>query len=189
MHSGGQCIIRLDLQGRCTWSSLNECASLYQQSCRTSKINGDFKKLVNKVLIRPAKVKPCELKRVGLGLAQGSVVALKVGGASSRTTCSYNWTANEILEKRGQRIQEIAKKKTTKNWHWMAAAAEHLQPQPLPQTSTFNTDIKTPYSNLTAEVEWWHGSSRQPPPNPPAASCCRILMALRQRPQAPGEPL
>lgn len=54
-----------------------------------------------------------------------------------------------------------------------AAAAEHLQPQPLPQTSTFNTDIETPYSNLTAEVEWWHGSSRQPPaehlPLPPAA--------------------
>lgn len=37
---------------------------------------------------------------------------------------------------------------------------------------------KTPYSNLTAEVEWWHGSSRVP--------CCkhRILMAVRQRPQA-----
>lgn len=47
--------------------------------------------------------------------------------------------------------------------------------------SPFTTDIKTPYSNLTAEVEWWHGSSRVP--------CCihRILMAVRQRPQAPGQ--
>lgn len=47
--------------------------------------------------------------------------------------------------------------------------------------SPFTTDIKTPYSNLTAEVEWWHDSSRVP--------CCmyRILMAARQRPQAPGQ--
>lgn len=47
--------------------------------------------------------------------------------------------------------------------------------------SPFTTDIKTPYSNLTAEVEWWHGSSRVP--------CCihRILMAVRQRPQAVGQ--
>lgn len=125
----GQCITLLGLQGRCTWSYLNECTSLYQQSCRNSKINGDVKKLVNKVLTRPAKAKLCELKRVGLGLAQGSVVGLKVGGASSRTTCSYNRRANEILEKRGQRIQEIAKKKK-KNWHCMAAAPVTPTPPP-----------------------------------------------------------
>lgn len=48
-------------------------------------------------------------------------------------------------------------------------------------TSPFTKDMKTPYSNLTAEVEWWHVSSRVP--------CCihRIVMAVRQRPQAPGQ--
>lgn len=46
--------------------------------------------------------------------------------------------------------------------------------------SQFTADIKTPYSNLTAEVEWWQGSSRVP------CSTHRILMAVRQRPQAVG---
>lgn len=53
-------------------------------------------------------------------------------------------------------------------WEAPATVKLHLH-------GTFNTDIKTPYSNLTAEVEWWRGSSRVP--------CCihRILMAVRQK--------
>lgn len=62
------------------------------------------------------------------------------------------------------------------------AAVQSSCPQQSSCTTTlFTNDMKTPYSNLTAEVEWWHCSSR--------VHCCihRILMSVRQRPQAPGQ--
>lgn len=60
------------------------------------------------------------------------------------------------------------------------AAVQDSLPPNCTSTAPFTADIKTPSSNLTAEVEWWRGSSRVP-------RCThRILMAVRQRPQALG---
>lgn len=75
----------------------------------------------------------------------------------------------------------------TQNRHGRTRRAlmwQRLPPPPKSQAAPpqpIHHRYKTPYSNLTAEVEWWHGSSRVP------CRIHRILMAVRQRPQALGQ--
>lgn len=80
-------------------------------------------------------------------------------------SCSTNRCVNKSRKKRGQRIQEIAGKKNQKP---NPGTGRMLPLQNTCCPPAFNTDIKTPYSNLTAEVEWWHGSRRRDTPLPQA---------------------
>lgn len=111
---------------------------------------------------------------------------------SAETQRASFWTrnthsTNESLVKRVSRSTKKKKRKKKKP-AWEAqegfscsCCVEQLPPTVEPRLlGQFTADIRTPSSNLTAEVEWWQGSSRVP------CSIHGILMAAKQRPQELG---
>lgn len=99
----------------------------------------------------------------------------KLEGQSCWTRTSRRTVrTDESQSKMGQTQSRHGRTRRALMWMQLPPTVLHLH-------SLFTTDIKTTNSNLTAEVEWWHGSSR-------VSRCMhRILMTVRQRPQAPGQ--
>lgn len=101
---------------------------------------------------------------------QGSLETLR---ASCWTRSTRN--TNESLLKRVSRSTKRPAWKAQEDFGVPAVLSSCPPTVELRLHSQFTADIKAPSSHLTAEVEWWHRSSRVP------CSIHGILMAAKQR--------